>query len=431
MGIHIFSSKHLIDFPTKKKTDKVFEPFTYEPKFVYIPIENDSKEHLENLLNIGSVVKKGTIIGREKGTNFPYYSPISGYIKEIVGMPFSDFSFRECYKIENDYLSTWQEAPQVSGVDNYTKGDIYNFIKSSGIVERENKFLPIYKIFEPEYNIHTLIINAIEFNPFSEGENLYTSNFIDYIYYVIPYLKKLSGITKFVICINPSQKGLESKIISSKKSYNDISLEIKKVDERYPSFVARNLVRNFTNKKYNQFAQEIGYATISLFSLEMLGRFFFEGKRPDLFCFDLEGEVNNATQVISPFGILASNLVSIIGQGTKYNEDDLLYIESDPLSGQPHANLNYLLLPSSKGIIASKKVNQNIYPCIGCGKCIDVCPNDLLPVNIYKVSRKNNTKALKELDVKKCDGCGNCSYVCPSNINLTSVCVNAKLKIKD
>ena len=112
-------------------------------------------------------------------------------------------------------------------------------------------------------------------------------------------------------------------------------------------------------------------------------------------------------------------------------DDNLLYIESDPIYGLPHSNLNYLLFPSSKGIISSSKINKKIYSCIGCGKCIDVCPNDLSPINIYKASRKNKINVLEKLNVNKCNGCGNCSYVCPSNIELTGTCVNAKFKLKD
>lgn len=431
MSFHLFSSNHVIDIPKGKKTNEVFDPFTYEPKCVYVPITDNNRQYLDKVLRINDVVKKGKVIGREKVTNFPYYSPISGRIKEIVEMPFSDFTFRECYKIENDYLSEWDLESELTNPDSYSRGDIYNFIKNSGIVERDSNFKPIYKLFEPEFNIHTLIINAIEYNPYLGVENLFTANNIDYIYYVIPFLKRLSGINRFIICINPSQKVLESKIIASKKSYNDISFEIKKVDDAYPSFNSRNLVRNFSKERYNLVPQEIGYSVISLFSLEMLGRFLFEGKRPDLFCYDLVGEVKNPTFVIAPFGILASNIVNIIGQGTTYNEDNLLYLESDPISGLPHSNLNYILFPSSKGIIVTNKYKKKVYTCINCGRCIDVCPSDLIPVKIYKYSKKNNIKKLEKLDINKCSGCGNCSYVCPSNLELTSTCVNAKLKLKD
>ena len=429
MSIHLFSSSHSIDIGSKK-TGSTTQPFTYEPKFVYIPITSSKNELLVELLNVGSFVKKGSVIGRQKEDSFPYYSPISGVIKEVVEMPLSDFTCRKCYKIENDYLSNWETCPKLTVADNYSKTEIYNYLKNSGIIERCDYFLPVYKKFEPEYKLETLIINATEFNPYSNFEEAYTSTLIEYIYFAIPFIKKLSGVKNIYICVTSSQKELIKKIETSKKEYNNLNFELKIVDDMYP-VNDRNLSRLFSKAHYNLVSQEIGIVTLSLFVLEMIGRFFFEGKRADLAYYYIDGEVNNACCVISPFGVLASNLVDIVGQDTKLNKEDLLFIESNPIGGLVHANLNYLMLFNSSGIFANKKIDLKENRCIKCGKCINYCPSDLHPHEIFFNDRNNNYEKLKKLNVNKCVGCGICSYICPSNIDLSSICYKAKINLRN
>lgn len=48
--------------------------------------------------------------------------------------------------------------------------------------------------------------------------------------------------------------------------------------------------------------------------------------------------------------------------------------------------------------------------CIGCGDCVEICPEDAIPrVFIgYKSS-------LGEIDKNKCNGCGDCVPVCSYN----------------
>ncbi|HNX59034.1 MAG TPA: 4Fe-4S dicluster domain-containing protein, partial [Spirochaetota bacterium] len=55
------------------------------------------------------------------------------------------------------------------------------------------------------------------------------------------------------------------------------------------------------------------------------------------------------------------------------------------------------------------------YPCIRCGRCVDVCPMRLLPNELaHSVSTEAKSASLR----KHCINCGCCSAVCPSGIPL-------------
>jgi ferredoxin len=56
-------------------------------------------------------------------------------------------------------------------------------------------------------------------------------------------------------------------------------------------------------------------------------------------------------------------------------------------------------------------INLFSYSCLGCGRCVRVCPNQVLKViNTGKVRLVNVVKA------ESCTGCGKCEEVCPHHV---------------
>ena len=79
-------------------------------------------------------------------------------------------------------------------------------------------------------------------------------------------------------------------------------------------------------------------------------------------------------------------------------------------------------------MIILKKEEYELNNCIGFGKCIKVCPSNLLPVFIMKnIDKKSN---LKKLHPEMCCECGLCSYICPSKISLREYVKHAKKEVK-
>ena len=64
-------------------------------------------------------------------------------------------------------------------------------------------------------------------------------------------------------------------------------------------------------------------------------------------------------------------------------------------------------------------------PCIGCGRCADVCHAGLLPYEIVRRSENMHYERLQHLHPSECDGCGACSYVCPTGRNVAAEVLEA------
>ncbi len=65
-------------------------------------------------------------------------------------------------------------------------------------------------------------------------------------------------------------------------------------------------------------------------------------------------------------------------------------------------------------IIKNKFAKEN--PCIRCGKCYQICPYNISPIEIR--NKVLNNKKISISQIEKCTLCGLCSYNCPSKIEL-------------
>ena len=78
----------------------------------------------------------------------------------------------------------------------------------------------------------------------------------------------------------------------------------------------------------------------------------------------------------------------------------------------------------TNGIIALETDHTVPQECIKCGRCVDVCPMELRPLQFYKASAEPDGQTFKDLNVMDCMECGCCEYICSSKIKLLD-CIRA------
>jgi electron transport complex protein RnfC len=57
--------------------------------------------------------------------------------------------------------------------------------------------------------------------------------------------------------------------------------------------------------------------------------------------------------------------------------------------------------------------------CIGCGFCVDVCNEQLLPTRLADLALAGDKEKFVKLGGMECCECGSCSYICPAKRELT------------
>ena len=52
--------------------------------------------------------------------------------------------------------------------------------------------------------------------------------------------------------------------------------------------------------------------------------------------------------------------------------------------------------------------------CIRCGRCVRICPMNLLPLDIDRLVKANSFEDIEKYNIMDCIECGSCVYACPA-----------------
>lgn len=121
--------------------------------------------------------------------------------------------------------------------------------------------------------------------------------------------------------------------------------------------------------------------------------------------------VANAKNVRVPFGTPVEVLLEHCGLCA----DPSIIILGDALTGATTPSADIPVLPGMTCIVALRHSSvRPASPCIGCGRCAQVCHAGLLPYEIVRRLENMHYERLVSLKPEECDGCGACSYICPA-----------------
>ena len=122
-----------------------------------------------------------------------------------------------------------------------------------------------------------------------------------------------------------------------------------------------------------------------------------------------------------PFGTDLSVLLTAAQAQGNY-----VTVLGDSMTGITADHIHTPLLPGMTTILAMlpRRV-RTPGPCIGCGRCADVCHAGLLPYEIARRSENMHYERLQHLSPSACDGCGACSYICPAGRDVAAEVIEA------
>ncbi|MGL6100831.1 MAG: 4Fe-4S dicluster domain-containing protein, partial [Fusobacteriaceae bacterium] len=131
------------------------------------------------------------------------------------------------------------------------------------------------------------------------------------------------------------------------------------------------------------------------------------------------GAVKKPKNLLVPIGTQISNLLDYCE-----TERDIIdkLIVGGPMMGMAQYTIDVPVIKGTSGVLALTKSETNPYkpkPCVNCGKCVDVCPMNLVPALYVRLGASSMWQEMKESNVMDCIECGCCAYICPANRPLT------------
>jgi len=288
----------------------------------------------------------------------------------------------------------------------YSQDEILDSITQCGIVGMGGAGFPTNIKVAPNEKMpkHTMIVNACECEPYITCDYRVMMEWTKQFVAGVKLIKKASGCKTVYIGIEINKpRAIEAidKVLTETKDSENISIVSLKT--KYPQGGERQLIDAVMGKA-------VPTGTIP----PMIGL---------LVC-------NVATAAATADAVVQELIDNCGGMTT----DAVKVILGGPMMGFSIADLN---TPTTKTtgsvlVLTKKEVNQNKYlnrqtNCIKCGRCIDVCPEGLLPCEIANSIKAGKIDRAMDFYMTACMECGCCSYVCPANAEVTGLIKTGKI----
>lgn len=394
-----------------------------DPDTVWFPLYNGVAP-CTPLVKVGDEVKVGMKIA-ERNDHFylPLYSPVSGTVTAIEKFMNSGMAQAEHIRIQNDHKGTEVKAFEPMDYTKATREELLDFVKESGTLGMGGAGFPTYVKYANPKGIELLAINDVECEPYLTADYRNVEDNMELLKTGVLALFKLSTAPKACIAIKEDKK---EQIAKLKETFAGTEVEIAEVPNIYPMGWERTLVYQLTGKRYDRLPAEAGVIVSNASTAIALGNALVNGKPITHRYITVSGDaLNHPQNVIVPIGTRAGEVIDAIG-GYKSGTEDVLLIPGGPMMGKTIPNDKWVISAQNNGITALVNKKEDASRCLRCGRCTEVCPSGLQPVQIAGAGKVRDDVTLDKLRVMDCIECGLCSYICPSKVDVTENVRRAK-----
>ena len=406
------------------------------PEQLIVPLQQHIGAPGKPCVAVGDRVGKGQMLARANGfVSLPVHAPTSGTVQAIEPRPIQHPSGMDalCVVITPDGEDTWIEHSGVSDYSALDKKEILHRIREAGIAGMGGAGFPsVVKLgVKPDQKIQTLILNAVECEPYITADDRLMRERADEIVQGLQIIGHLITPDEILIGIEDNKP---HAIEAMNRATQETDIEVVVVPTKYPSGGEKQLIRMLTGKEVRSggIPADVGVVCHNTGTAYAIKRAIMDGEplisRITTLTGDYVAEKGNyevllGTPVgwlLQQAGVKATNLHRLIMGG--------------PMMGFAVHNMavpvvkttNCLLVPTLEEF-PDPAAEQ---PCIRCGTCAQACPVNLLPQQLYWFAKTKEFDKAAHFNLADCIECGACSYVCPSNIPLVQYYRFAKGEIR-
>ncbi|MDO5044737.1 MAG: electron transport complex subunit RsxC [Coriobacteriia bacterium] len=398
----------------------------YEVGSVLIPMFMHIGAPCKPLVKRGDVVARGQIIGEATGISAPIHASVSGTVKSVKDRLLATNSVISCVEIENDgemRLDDSLKAPSYSDRESFLQ-----CIRDSGVVGLGGAGFPTWQKFnesKPGVKIKTLLLNGMECEPYITSDHRQMLENADLLIKGSARLVKELDMDRAIIGLEDNKpdalKVLKAKL-EELKSYDKVdSIEVRAFPTRYPQGAAKIFAYAATGIPVPAGSRttDIGVQVINVSTVIELERYFETGLPLVDRVITLTGDcVNKPGNYRVPIGALLDELVESLGG---FSQEPSVVTMGGPMNGQVLSDLNTPIIKNNNAILLLSDERVDIHAehaCIRCGRCIEVCPANLMPLKLDQAARNRDFEMLDAFAVNNCVDCGSCAYICPSKRHL-------------
>ena len=398
-----------------------------ESEIFFVPLLQHEGERAFEIVRVGQEVRKYEKIAQGYGSiSANIHSPVSGKVIRIMKNFLPDGSKVRTIIIENNFKEERVKLVKrnMRELQMAESEEILKIIEEAGIVGLGGAGFPTASKYDIKLEkIDTFIINGMESEPYLTADYLLMKNYAKEICRGIKVAEKVLRPRHMVIAISEKNKELVSVFERMAREVN-IDLQIKILSADYPQGSEILLIDKITGKKIQKgkLTIEKGVIVSNVGTIKAIYDAFFNGKPLIERIVTISGEeVPNAGNYKIRIG---TPLVHIVDSLNITKTDKIIF--GGPMMGNKVKEPSTPIVKGTSGVIFLNEEKIESKNCISCGKCVEVCPMNLIPFEFSKYYEKGRYVKMLNANIFNCIECSACEYVCPSRVPLIESIKNGK-----
>ena len=407
--------------PNKLTADRKIETLGL-PKQAVFPLSQHIGAPAVPCVQKGDTVMVGTRIAEPGGfMSASIHSSVSGKVAKIDTIVDASGLRKPAIFIDVDG-DEWD--PSIDRSDklvlqcNLSREEIIEKIKNAGVVGMGGACFPTHVKLSPpkDCTIDTLIINAVECEPYLTADHRLMLEYPDQILIGIKVILKVLGIDRAVIGIE-ANKPDAIELLKSKTSMVS-GIEVMPLQMKYPQGGEKQLIEAVTGRQVPPppalpanvgcVVQNVG-TVFAIYEAVMKNKPLFER------IVTVTGqELRNPCNLKVRMGTPVSQLIEYAGG---MPEDTGKLISGGPMMGRPLLDDTAPVVKGTSGLLMipeSDAIRREERNCIRCAKCVQACPMGLEPYLLATASESSDWECAEENWIMSCIECGCCQSTCPS-----------------
>ena len=372
----------------------------------------------------GDHVLKGQKIAEAGGfVSAPIYASVSGTVKAIEPRVNPTGSKVNSIIIANDGQYEEVEYPQPKPLSELTKEEILNIIGEAGVVGMGGAGFPTRVKLSPKEpdKIDYIIANCAECEPYITADYRRMLENPELLVEGMRVILKLFDNAKGLFAIEDNKPDCIEKLQELVK--DEPRIEVCPLETKYPQGGERQLIYAVTGRSINSkmLPADAGCIVDNVETIIAIYNAVKLGKPVTNRISTITGDaVEHPGNFLYNIGTSYQELVDAAG-GFKVQPEKI--ISGGPMMGFAMFGLDVpttktsssLLCMSQDEVAAAEKLQT---ACINCGRCVEACPEQLIPSRLAKFSDKGLSEEFEKWHGLECVECGSCSFACPAKRQL-------------
>jgi len=405
------------------------------PSRVVIPLSMHTGAPCEPLVQKGQKVKLGQRIGDSDAfVSSPVHSSVSGTVASIEPWLHPALG-REVLSviIESDGQDELDNGIQ-PGQDPFSlpAEEIRQRIRSCGLVGLGGAAFPTsVKLSPPKgKSVDTYLLNGAECEPYLTGDHRLMLESGKDIVWGLRVMMRACGVDKGFICIEDNKADAVEAMREASAPHPEIKVVVLRT--KYPQGSEKHLIKAVLGREVPSggLPFDVGAMVSNVGTALAVADAFQKGMPLIERVLTLTGSaVAQPANLRVRIGTLFRDIVE--GQGG-LSSDPGKVVMGGPMMGIAQFTLDVPVIKGTSGIVAM--LPTDVSPgkktsCIKCGRCLEACPMNLVPLTLGTSAEKGMFGLAEEYNALDCIECGCCSYVCPARRPLVHAIRLAKAEI--